>query len=117
VDEPDITALNRDYRGLEEATDVLSFGEEDETGDWPRSANDLGEVVVCPAIVARYALEDGRPANLQLGWTLVHGVLHLLGYDHESDEGEMRRREQALLETLTSFIAALPVLVQTGASW
>ncbi len=116
VDEPTITQLNREYRSLEEPTDVLSFRRADEVGNWPGTPDELGEVIVCPAVVARYAAEGGRPWNLQLGWTLIHGVLHVLGYDHECDQGEMRQREQALLESLAPLVAALPVLAQTGAS-
>ena len=60
----------------------------------------LGEVVICPALVRRYAAEAGTTSGYQLGWTVVHGMLHLLGYDHEQDRGEMRPREQVLLERL-----------------
>ncbi len=101
VDEQEIAGLNSLYRGLDSSTDVLSFGQEDSGVDWPdptRSrAPELGEVVVCPAVVARYAGEEGGDADRQMGWALIHGVLHLLGYDHEVDKGEMRAREQVLL--------------------
>lgn len=123
VDEPAIAELNGRYRGLNEPTDVLSFSYVDDGADRPGGLfpespvengpvngvvlGDLGEVVVCPAIVRRYAAEDGCEAGRQVGWTIVHGVLHLLGYDHERDEDEMRGREQALLGELDNLVRAL----------
>ena len=75
VDEARIRELNRDHRGLDRPTDVLSFPV-DGAGAvlGPR---ELGDVVICPA----------HTTDLQEA--VVHGVLHLAGYDHESDEGEM----------------------------
>lgn len=121
VDEHVIVELNRRYRGLEGPTDVLSFRYSDDETHWPDQSGpetvgvgglferdtspDLGEVIVCPRVVRRYALEEGGDPNRQLGWTLIHGVLHLLGYDHERDEGEMRLREQALLEELDYLVS------------
>ena len=55
----------------------------------------------------RYAAEEGREAIIQLGWTLIHGTLHLAGYDHETDQGEMREREQELLRRLDGRVQAL----------
>ncbi|MFH0917218.1 MAG: rRNA maturation RNase YbeY [bacterium] len=122
VDEPEIAELNGRYRGLDEPTDVLSFGSADDDAQWPdwpsqglpvenglvdgEIVPDLGEVIVCPAVVRRYAAEDGRDAGRQLGWTIIHGALHLLGYDHEGDEEGMRRREQALLKVLDNVVSA-----------
>lgn len=115
VEEPVIADLNLRYRGLHEPTDVLSFPEESGGRDWPGdrlsrapglgdepAVRELGEVLVCPAVVRRYAVEEGNEVNRQLAWTIIHGVLHLLGYDHEMDRGEMREREQALLAELAS---------------
>jgi probable rRNA maturation factor len=125
VDESAMLDLNSRYRGVDEPTDVLSFPERDEGEEWPaveregaahRARVQLGEVVICPAVLTRYALEDGRAANVQLGWTLVHGVLHLLGYDHEIDQGEMRRREDELLRRLAPLVVALPAFVPGGAT-
>jgi probable rRNA maturation factor len=108
VNEQGIADLNTRYR-LPEATDVLSFRVDDEVEPWPdvETPVDLGEVVICPAVVRRYAIEEGVTEAKQLGWTIVHGVLHLLGYDHETDQGEMRAREQELLRCLAPLIDRL----------
>jgi probable rRNA maturation factor len=75
VDESRIRELNREYRGLDQPTDVLSFPvDEDAAAAGPR---ELGDVVVCP------------PLTSDLREAVVHGVLHLTGMDHETDSGEM----------------------------
>jgi probable rRNA maturation factor len=133
VDEPAIAGLNLRYRGLDEPTDVLAFREADREAGWsdppcrPSSAGpdaglaaegragascadavcELGEIVVCPAVVHRYAGEEGGDPVTQMGWTLIHGVLHLAGHDHEEDEGEMRERERVLLRELERLVRAV----------
>jgi probable rRNA maturation factor len=98
VEEETIADLNARYREAEGPTDVLSFSYSDEAA---------GEIVVCPRVVSRYAAEDGRPFTTQLGWTLIHGALHLADYDHETDQGEMREREQFLLTELAGLVSSL----------
>jgi probable rRNA maturation factor len=110
VDEPVIAQLNERYRNCCGPTDVLSFSEELGDQEWPdvttpdrrqeTDSDELGEIVISPTVVARYATEEQNDMQEQLAWTLVHGVLHLLGYDHEVDDGEMRERERELLLTL-----------------
>jgi probable rRNA maturation factor len=111
VDEPQMTELNGRFRGLDTSTDVLSFRQADSGVDWPDPtkgrAADLGEVIICLAVVERYAQEEGGNADTQVGWTIQHGVLHLLGYDHENDSGEMRAREQVLLGELDRQVRAV----------
>jgi probable rRNA maturation factor len=108
VDERVIEGLNAEYRGQPEPTDVLSFRYGDEPSGWTGPVEaEAGEIVVCPAVVRRYAIEDGLSEIRQLGWTLIHGALHLVGYDHEKDQGEMRAREQTLLEHLEGLIVRL----------
>jgi probable rRNA maturation factor len=97
VDEAVMIDLNSRYREAEGSTDVLSFDYAD--GD--------GEIALCPAVIMRYAGEDGRDPAEQLGWTLIHGALHLAGYDHETDQGEMRAREQELLRLLDARVRDL----------
>jgi probable rRNA maturation factor len=83
VDEERIRELNRDYRRIDEPTDVLSFGvDEDGVAAGPR---ELGDIVICPAQTA-----DLREA-------IVHGALHLSGMDHETDDGEMLALQAELM--------------------
>lgn len=119
VDEAAMAGLNERYRAGPGATDVLSFPEGGEGGDWPdpdRAGDDgrgaevrpvLGEIVICPSVVAKYAREEGVPLCHQMGWTVIHGILHLLGYDHEVDQGQMRAREQVLLVCFAEEVAGL----------
>jgi len=117
VGEDLMTDLNLRYRGAEGPTDVLSFTEMDHRDAWPAIGHDakqrrgecspLGEMVICPAVVRAYAEEDGVTPAYQLGWTVVHGTLHLLGYDHETDKGEMRSRETVLLELFADMLDGL----------
>jgi probable rRNA maturation factor len=111
VDEQEMAELNKLYRGIASPTDVLSFGQGDESVEWPDPTRgrdpELGEVVLCPAVVARYAGEEGGDPGTQMGWAILHGVLHLLGYDHETDGGEMRAREQVLLRELERRVRAV----------
>ena len=83
VDEDRIRDLNREFRALDEPTDVLSFGV-DEDGD-AAGPRELGDIVICPAHT-----EDLREA-------VVHGALHLTGMDHETDEGEMLALQAELM--------------------
>ena len=89
VDESRIAELNLAHRGKGVATDVLSFpldGHDSLPDGLPRQ---LGDVVVCPS----YAAAQGTPIET----LLVHGALHLAGYDHERDAGEMLERQELLL--------------------
>ena len=86
VDERRIRALNRDHRGKDEPTDVLSFPvDEAAPSAGPR---ELGDVVICPEHTA------------DLVEATVHGVLHLCGYDHETDDGEMLELQRQVLQSL-----------------
>lgn len=90
--------LNREYRGQEGATDVLAFAQQ----EGPRQGFDsglLGDVVVCPAEVIRRSADENAGGDALLR-TLIHGILHLLGYDHEAGEDQaaaMRALENAIL--------------------
>jgi probable rRNA maturation factor len=105
VSEKTIAELNGRYRTLPEPTDVLSFPEADGEDDWPKPDEEddgryLGDVLVCPAVAADNAREDGVAPGLELARLVIHGVLHLLGYDHEVDQGEMMARQEELLRDL-----------------
>lgn len=94
-----ISAMNREYRGKSGPTDVLSFPAPEPF--W--SSGILGEVVVAKEVLARQAREQGHSVDRELDVLLVHGILHLLGMDHERDEKglrEMKRWEQKVLAHL-----------------
>jgi probable rRNA maturation factor len=99
VDEAEITALNRQYRGKDGPTNVLSFPSEGFAGV---PSDLLGDVVICAPVVAAEAAMQGKPPAAHWAHMVIHGVLHLLGYDHHhaSDATRMERRESALLTGL-----------------
>lgn len=86
VGEQEMRALNRDHRGLDRPTDVLSFPV-DEAGP-SAGPRELGDVVICPEHTE------------QLVEAAVHGVLHLCGYDHEADDGQMLALQDRIVATL-----------------
>jgi probable rRNA maturation factor len=92
-------ALNRRYRRKNRPTNVLSF---EGAGLLPDGRNDLGELVICAPVVAREARSQGKTASAHWAHMTVHGVLHLLGFDHERDaEAEkMASRESQILDRL-----------------
>lgn len=100
VEEAESRELNRDYRGKDASTNVLSFPFEAPPGiDLPL----LGDLVISPHVVEREALEQGKPLAHHFAHMVIHGTLHLLGYDHiEDDEAErMEALERALLARLS----------------
>ncbi len=99
VGEAEIAHLNSTYRGVEGPTDVLSFEcDEPEPVDSDEPIA-IGDVVIAPDVALRQASELGTTVEAELDLLLVHGVLHLLGYDHELDEdaAAMQARERAVL--------------------
>jgi probable rRNA maturation factor len=101
-----IRALNRTYRKKDSATDVLSFpvgsalvprSRKVAPEPWPRDPEPyLGDIVIARGVAARQAREMGHSVAVELRVLALHGLLHLLGYDHERDRGEMRRLERRL---------------------
>ncbi len=89
----EIKRLNRIYRGKNKATDVLSFPAPDSVNGHNKVAGDLA---ISAETAARQAAELGHPLAMELQILILHGVLHLGGFDHESDQGEMERKESAL---------------------
>ena len=87
-----IRRLNRLWRGIDKATDVLSFP----AGADPGPARHLGDVVISRETAARQARVEGHPLATELRVLALHGLLHLLGYDHEHDAGRMARTERRL---------------------
>ena len=82
VDEPESQALNRQYRGIDKPTNVLSFPFEAPPHVPSRH---IGDLVICAPVVEREAAEQGKPLEAHWAHMVVHGVLHLLGYDHQTD--------------------------------
>jgi probable rRNA maturation factor len=83
-----VRALNRQYRRKDAATDVLSFP----AGE----PGDLGDVVIAAGVARRQARDAGHSLQTELRVLALHGLLHLLGYDHERDDGRMARVERRL---------------------
>ena len=110
VDSEEGQALNRHYRGKDYATNVLSFPAERPPG-LPKSARFplLGDLVICAPVVAREAAEQGKPVNAHYAHMTVHGVLHLLGWDHEND-ADAQAMEQLEREILAGLGIADPYL-------
>jgi probable rRNA maturation factor len=92
-------ALNREYRAKDYATDVLSFPAENTDPSRVRGmalSRHLGDIVIARGVAARQAREAGHALSTELRILALHGLLHLLGYDHERDAGEMARVEKRL---------------------
>jgi len=101
TDNAGIQELNRDHRGKDQATDVLSFpqylNKEEVAG---ASYPVLGDIVLSLERAKEQSVEYGHSFEREVGFLTVHSMLHLLGYDHETEEerGQMRSREDAVLE-------------------
>ncbi len=100
-----VQRLNRDYRGVDEPTDVLAFSLRQEEADFvlpPDNVLRLGEVVISHPRAEEQAREQGHSTARELALLVIHGLLHLLGYDHEKPgEGKkMKAREKELLENI-----------------
>jgi probable rRNA maturation factor len=96
VDAKEGQTLNRDYRHKDYATNVLSFPYEQEPVV-------CGDLVICPEVVAREALAQGKTSEAHYAHLIVHGLLHLQGYDHETNEEDanlMEQRERSILSAL-----------------
>jgi len=105
TDNQGIQELNRDFMGLDEPTDVLSFPAQGGDGPFvaaPEGGNYLGDIIISYPQAAAQAAEEEHPVEKELNLLVVHGVLHLLGYDHATAEGksEMWARQEAILKTL-----------------
>ena len=101
VSDGEMRRLNRRWRGRDRPTDVLAFAQAEGPGGAPDGM--LGDVVISVDTARRQAAERGETLGCEAERLLVHGVLHLLGYDHERSTAEarrMQRREQALARVL-----------------
>jgi len=100
VDEAEARALNRDFRDKDYATNVLTFeyGKADDNGNGDKTLS--GDIAICAAVVAREAAEQRKLVNDHYAHLIIHGVLHLQGFDHEdpADAVIMETRETAILK-------------------
>lgn len=94
--------LNRDYRNTDQPTDVLAFAYHERMSDNEPDHNPdfLGDVIISVETAARYAAEQDITLQTEIDWLVIHGLLHLAGYDHETDLGEMRQLERRLRKEL-----------------
>ena len=100
VGETEMQALNAEHRDLDEVTDVLAFPMDGVDGLPPGLERQLGDVVICFAQAERQAGEAGVETRAEVRTLVVHGLLHLLGHDHEADGGEMLARQDELIAVL-----------------
>ncbi|MFA9374786.1 MAG: rRNA maturation RNase YbeY [Poseidonibacter sp.] len=93
VNNDEIQQLNKEHRNIDKATDVLSFPLDFELENMP-----LGSIVISVDFVEEKAKEYNHTFNEELSLLFIHGLLHLLGFDHEVDDGEHRDKEEELIK-------------------
>jgi probable rRNA maturation factor len=90
-------ALNRQFRGKDAVTDVLSFpASAKSASSAPSAAGFLGDIVIAAGVAKRQAKDAGHVIRTEIRVLALHGLLHLLGYDHDTDDGKMARVEARL---------------------
>lgn len=92
TDKQEMQEINKAHRNIDKATDVLSFPYE----DMPMSP--LGSIVICSSYIQEKSKELGHTDSDEFALLFIHGLLHLLGYDHEVDNGEMREEEARIIK-------------------
>lgn len=90
VEDEEIHKLNRDYRGVDRITDVISFAFEDNEDIVYNDIRVLGDIYICIPQMKRQAVDYGHSEKRELSFLAVHGLLHLLGYDHMTKEDEQK---------------------------
>jgi len=88
MDDEEIHEMNREYRGVDRVTDVISFAFEDNNDLVYNDIRMLGDIFICIPQMKRQATEYGHSEKRELAFLAVHGILHLLGYDHMNEEDE-----------------------------
>lgn len=92
VNDDEMREINREQRGIDKATDVLSFPYEQVPGGL------MGSVVISTDTASRVAAGLGHSIECEIALLFLHGILHILGYDHEIDDGQMRGKEKEVIE-------------------
>lgn len=102
VEDEEIRQLNKDYRGIDKSTDVLSFPMEDEFNIGPPL---LGDIIISVSTAYRQAEEFNHSLNREIAYLVCHSMFHLLGYDHMDDyeKDKMRNKEKKVMENLKIF--------------
>ena len=98
TDDETMQSLNSEHRGKASSTDVLSFPLETPFTEQSIFDMPLGSIVISESYVVKKSQELGHTPQDELSLLFIHGMLHLLGFDHETDDGEMRAREKELIE-------------------
>jgi probable rRNA maturation factor len=91
---------NREFRGKNATTDVLSFPHQQDEFDFEETYNNLGDIVISVEQAQKQAAENNLLLELEIRQLILHGILHLCGYDHETDSGKMNRLELKLRDKL-----------------
>jgi probable rRNA maturation factor len=99
VDPREMKSINKQFRNKSYATDVLSFE--------PIDQSSLGELVLCPEVLRDQSLDTGLSYYHELGYMLVHGSLHLLGYDHETSKSDEKRMFQLQDKLFAKVVSSL----------
>ncbi|RRS29856.1 MAG: heat-shock protein [Epsilonproteobacteria bacterium (ex Lamellibrachia satsuma)] len=113
TDNKTIQELNQEYRDKDKPTDVLSFPMETPFTEQSVFDIPLGSIVISADLVRTKATEFGHTVQDELSLLFIHGLLHLLGYDHETDNGEMRKKEK---EIIKAFDLPSSLIVRTNES-
>jgi probable rRNA maturation factor len=93
VDDEAMTELNKRFRGKKKTTDVLTFPADDSYNEPSASGKPLGDIVISVDQARRQAADEKHSLATEIRYLVLHGVLHALGYDHETDKGEMNALE------------------------
>ena len=111
TDDKTMQALNSEYRGKETSTDVLSFPMDTPFTEQSIFGMPLGSIVISETYVKEKAKVLGHTVQDELSLLFIHGMLHLLGFDHETDNGKMRQREEAIIN---QFDLPKSLIIRTG---
>jgi probable rRNA maturation factor len=100
VDDAQMTELNKKFRRKGKTTDVLTFPADDSYGDPLEQGRPLGDIVISVDQAKRQAVDEKHSLAIEIRYLILHGILHALGYDHETDSGEMNGLEIEVREQI-----------------
>ncbi len=111
TDDATMKSLNLEHRGKEASTDVLSFPIDTAFAEQISFDMPLGSIVISSSYVTQKAKELGHSEEDEISLLFIHGMLHLLGFDHEVDDGTMRKKEEEMIKT---FDLPRSLIIRTG---